>query len=88
MWISPGQEKNQLRLAAPVQFQECRVERSQVMAWNNFSTWIGGTAISLIALTFFFKATPEYPRGLLNPEPYLPFSLLAAASWRLVTLRC
>ena len=56
------------------------VERSQVMAWNNFSTWIGGTAISLIALTFFFKATPEYPRGLLNPEPYLPFSLLAAAS--------
>lgn len=56
------------------------VERSQVMAWNNFSTWIGGTAISLIALTFFFKATPEYPRGLLNPAPYLPFSLLAAAS--------
>ena len=56
------------------------IERSQVMAWNNFSTWIGGTAISLIALTFFFKATPEYPRGLLNPAPYLPFSLLAAAS--------
>ena len=56
------------------------VERSQVMAWNNFSTWIGGTAMSLIALTFFFKATPEYPRGLLNPEPYLPFSLLAAVA--------
>lgn len=56
------------------------IERSQVMAWNNFSTWLGGTAISLIALTFFFKATPEYPRGLLNPEPYLPFSILAAVS--------
>jgi Na+/melibiose symporter-like transporter len=57
---------------------ESYIERTKVMAWNNFSTWIGGTAISLIALTFFFKATPEYPRGLLNPEPYMPFSLLAA----------
>lgn len=56
------------------------VERSKVMAWNSFSMWIGGSAISLIALTFFFKATPEYPRGLLNPAPWLPFSLLAAGS--------
>ena len=54
------------------------VERSEVMAWNNFSTWIGGTAISLIALTFFFRATPEFPRGLLNPAPYVPFAAFGA----------
>ena len=67
-------------LALGGELSESYVERSKVMAWNNFSTWIGGTAISLIALTFFFKATPDYPRGLLNPEPYLPFSLLAAGA--------
>jgi GPH family glycoside/pentoside/hexuronide:cation symporter len=67
-------------LAFGSELSESYIERSKVMAWNNFSTWIGGTSISLIALTYFFKATPEYPRGLLNPEPYLPFSLLAAGA--------
>lgn len=67
-------------LAMGGELSSAYIERTKVMAWNNFATWIGGTAISLIALTFFFKATPEYPRGLLNPAPYLPFSLLAAAS--------
>lgn len=38
---------------------------------------IGCTA-KTIALTLYFMAPPERPRGLLNPEPYLPFSLLAA----------
>ena len=61
-------------------------ERSQVMAWNNFATWVGGSAISLIALTFFFKATPEYPRGLLNPAPYFPFAAFAAISAVLILL--
>lgn len=55
-------------------------ERSQVMAWNNFFIWAGGSSITYIALTFFFHATPEYPRGLLNPAPYLPFAIFAAAS--------
>lgn len=55
-------------------------ERSKVMAWNSFATWIGGTTITLVALTFFFKATPDYPRGLLNPAPYLPFSIVGAIS--------
>lgn len=67
-------------LALGGELSESYIERTKVMAWNNFSTWIGGTSISLIALTYFFKATPEYPRGLLNPEPYLPFSLLAAGA--------
>lgn len=54
------------------------VERSRVMSWNNFALWFGGTAITLISLNVFFRTTPEYPLGLLNPDAYLPFSLLAA----------
>lgn len=56
------------------------VERSRVMAWNNFALWFGGTAMSVVSLNIFFRATPAYPMGLLNPAPYLPFSLLAAAA--------
>lgn len=50
-------------------------ERSRVMSWNNFFTWAGGALTSFFALRFVFRSTPEYPRGLLNPEPYQPFSL-------------
>jgi Na+/melibiose symporter-like transporter len=53
-------------------------ERSKVMAYNAFFTWAGAAATSWIALSYFFKATPEYPRGLLNPEPYAPYSLVMA----------
>ncbi|MFN3522443.1 MAG: MFS transporter [Phenylobacterium sp.] len=54
-------------------------ERSKVMSYNAFFTWAGAAATSWIALSYFFKATPEYPRGLLNPEPYAPYSLVMAA---------
>jgi len=65
-------------------------ERSKVMSYNSFFTWAGAAATTWIALSYFFKATPEYPRGLLNPEPYGAFSvimggiallLLAASAW-------
>ena len=51
-------------------------ERSKVMSYNAFFTWAGAAATGWIALSYFFKATPEYPRGLLNPEPYAPYSLV------------
>jgi Na+/melibiose symporter-like transporter len=57
------------------------LERSKVMSWNNFFTWAGAAGTAFFALTYVFKATPEYPRGLLNPEPYGPFAWgLAAVS--------
>jgi len=31
-----------------------------------------------IALSYFFPSTPEYPRGLLNPEPWPTFALTMA----------
>ncbi len=51
------------------------LERSKVMSWNNFFTWAGAAGMAFFALTFVFRATPEYPRGLLNPEPYGPFAV-------------
>ena len=62
------------------------IERSQVMAWNSFCAWGGGTAIALIALSFFFVASPQYPRGLLNPAPYMPFAAFAAVSTLIILL--
>lgn len=50
-------------------------ERSKVMAYNSFFTWAGGSAMSYIALTFFFPETPEFHNGLLNPEPWNEFAL-------------
>lgn len=55
------------------------LERSRVMSWNNFFAWVGAAGMAFFALTFVFKATPEYPRGLLNPEPYGPFAWGLAA---------
>ncbi|MCF8505735.1 MAG: MFS transporter [Caulobacter sp.] len=50
------------------------LERSRVMSWNNFFAWVGAAGTAFFALSYVFKATPEYPRGLLNPEPYGPFA--------------
>lgn len=54
------------------------IERSKVMAYNSFFTWAGGAGMTWVALTFFFPTTPEYPRGLLNPEPWPRFALVMA----------
>ncbi|HEY9235590.1 MULTISPECIES: MFS transporter [Phenylobacterium] len=55
-------------------------ERSKVMAYNSLFTWVGAAGTSWVALTFFFPATPEYPRGLLNPEPWPRFATAMALS--------
>jgi glycoside/pentoside/hexuronide:cation symporter, GPH family len=51
------------------------VERSKVMAWASFLGWAGGAATFWVATRLFFPETPEYSNGLLNPEPWLPYSL-------------
>lgn len=51
------------------------LERSKVMAYNSFFTWAGGASMTWVALSYFFPSTPEYPRGLLNPEPWSNFAL-------------
>lgn len=53
-------------------------ERTKVMAYASFFTSAGATAQGFVALNFFFMATPQYPRGLLNPEPWTNYSLTMA----------
>ncbi len=53
-------------------------ERSKVMAYNSFFLWAGGALTTFLALRLFFKATPEFPRGILNPAPYPAFALALA----------
>lgn len=56
------------------------VERSKVMAYNSFFTWVGGASLTWLALSFFFQKTPEYRNGLLNPEPWQRFALVFAVA--------
>lgn len=57
-------------------------ERSKVMSYYSFFNWAGGSLTFLGATLLFFPATPEYPRGLLNPEPWPRY----AAAIGLVTI--
>lgn len=60
-------------------------ERSTVQAYGSFSISLGATFQSWAALTFFFAATPDYPKGVLNPEPW-PMYAATMASLVLVGL--
>lgn len=53
-------------------------ERSRIMSWNSLMGLAGGSTATFLALTIFFRSTPEYPRGLLNPDAYPPFSITLA----------
>jgi GPH family glycoside/pentoside/hexuronide:cation symporter len=55
-------------------------ERSKVMAYASFSQAVGAAAMGWVALSFFFRATPRYPSGLLNPGPWSAFSIAVAAT--------
>jgi Na+/melibiose symporter-like transporter len=50
-------------------------ERSKVMAYYSFFNWAGGSLTTILALRLFFPTTAEYPRGLLNPEPWSSYAL-------------
>ncbi|MFN3584489.1 MFS transporter [Phenylobacterium sp.] len=65
-------------------------ERSKVMAYYSFFNWAGGSLTFAAATLIFFRATPDYPRGLLNPEPWpryalaiglTSFAAMAASAW-------
>src|SRR5690606_30926544 len=53
-------------------------ERSDVMAYNTFFGFSAGAILTWSAYTFFFHATPEYERGLKNPEAYPAFAVFVA----------
>lgn len=53
-------------------------ERTRIMSYNTVMGGMGSMIWAFVALSVFFRATPEYPRGLLNPDAYAPYALAAA----------
>jgi Na+/melibiose symporter-like transporter len=53
-------------------------ERSSVMAYNNIGTYIGSAGAHFFSLKFIFVATAGYSSGLLVPEAYGQFSIIAS----------
>ena len=62
-------------LAMGAELSSDYTERSQVMAYNSFFVWVGGAFATTLALRIFFPSTPEFPRGILNPDPWPTFAL-------------
>jgi glycoside/pentoside/hexuronide:cation symporter, GPH family len=53
-------------------------QRTSFLAYRYFFGWMGGLAMSILAFSVFFRSTPAYPQGQLNPAGYSPFALTAA----------
>jgi Na+/melibiose symporter-like transporter len=54
-------------------------ERTRLYGLRYWFAYAGTFAFAAFALKFFFVATPEFPKGQLNPAGYVPFALTGAA---------
>jgi glycoside/pentoside/hexuronide:cation symporter, GPH family len=54
-------------------------ERALVVSLRNIGANFGMLAVTVLSFRLFFTATPDYPKGQLNPEPYPIFGLSFAA---------
>lgn len=61
-------------------------DRTSVLGFRHMFGWFGGLAMSFAAFMVFFKATPEYPMGQLNPEAYKTYSVVASVLMTVVIL--
>ena len=53
-------------------------ERALLMSWREMISWIAGLGNAFIGYGIFFTSTPEYPKGQLNPDAWLPFAITGA----------
>ncbi|NCU88697.1 MAG: MFS transporter [Proteobacteria bacterium] len=54
------------------------IERTKLFSWREMFAWIAGICNAFLAYNIFFRSTPEYPYGQLNPEAYFPLALTGA----------
>jgi Na+/melibiose symporter-like transporter len=54
------------------------IERTKLFSWREMFAWVAGICNAFLAYNIFFKSTPEYPYGQLNPEAYFPLALSGA----------
>lgn len=53
-------------------------ERTKIVSYRTFLGYVGGIALSVIALNTFFKVSEQNPYGMLNPAGYSSLGILAA----------
>jgi glycoside/pentoside/hexuronide:cation symporter, GPH family len=53
-------------------------QRTSFLSFRYFFGWTGSLAMSVLTFAYFFRSTPEYPQGQLNPSGYPAFALTAA----------
>lgn len=63
-------------------------ERTRLYGLRYWFAYAGTFAFAAFALKFFFVATPEFPKGQLNPAGYVPFALTGAALMLISILVC
>ena len=63
-------------------------ERTRLYGLRYWFAYAGTFAFAAFALKFFFVATPEFPKGQLNPTGYVPFALTGAALIMISILVC
>ncbi|MFT4929924.1 MAG: GPH family glycoside/pentoside/hexuronide:cation symporter, partial [Phenylobacterium sp.] len=45
-------------------------ERTRIVSYRTFLGYVGGIALSVVALNSFFKASAQFPNGMLNAQGY------------------
>jgi GPH family glycoside/pentoside/hexuronide:cation symporter len=63
-------------------------ERTRLYGLRYWFAYAGTFAFAAFALKFFFVATPEFPKGQLNPAGYVSFALTGAALLLISILVC
>ena len=63
-------------------------ERTRLFSLRYWFGYAGAFGFAAFSLAYFFAATPEYPRGQLNPEGYTGFALTGAVLITIVILIC
>ena len=74
--------------AIGAEFSQDYVERTSIMTFRHLVGWVGGIAFYLIAYTYLFPNSEEYPVGHLNPDAYATFGLaigVLVIIWALVS---
>ncbi len=50
-------------------------ERTRLLSYRYMFGWYGGLTMAVLAWGYFLDDTPDYPKGVLNPDGYFGYSL-------------
>lgn len=53
-------------------------ERTQLVGWRYAAQFLGGMVVTLTGYALFFRATPAFPNGVLNPSAWPGFALFGS----------